>query len=95
MIEVHDPVRLLLIVEHLPETVLKTIKSSPETYEWFENAWVHLAVVHPETRAIALFQKGEFVPYHPLAKRIEHVSDITPLLEKNVDNMPVYLMQHA
>jgi uncharacterized protein YbcC (UPF0753/DUF2309 family) len=95
MIEVHDPVRLLLIVEHLPETVLKTIKSSPETYEWFENAWVHLAVVHPETRAIALFQKGEFVPYLPLAKRIEHVSDITPLLEKNVDNMPVYLMQHA
>jgi hypothetical protein len=75
--------------------VLKTIKSSPETYEWFENAWVHLAVVHPETRAIALFQKGEFVPYLPLAKRIEHVSDITPLLEKNVDNMPVYLMQHA
>ena len=95
MIEVHDPVRLLLIVEHLPETLLKTIKSSPETYEWFENAWVHLAVVHPETRAIALFQKGAFVFYHPLANRIEHVSDIAPLIEKNVDNIPVYLMQTA
>jgi uncharacterized protein YbcC (UPF0753/DUF2309 family) len=30
MIEVHDPVRLLVIVEHKPELVLAAIQSSPE-----------------------------------------------------------------
>ncbi|HTE09316.1 MAG TPA: DUF2309 domain-containing protein, partial [Chitinophagaceae bacterium] len=40
MIEVHDPVRLLIIVEHFPDTVLKTIQSVPEMYEWFINEWV-------------------------------------------------------
>jgi uncharacterized protein YbcC (UPF0753/DUF2309 family) len=40
MTEVHDPVRLLLIVEHFPEVVLKTIQRAPETYQWFINDWV-------------------------------------------------------
>ena len=31
MIEVHDPVRLLVIVEHRPEIVLKAIQSSPRS----------------------------------------------------------------
>jgi uncharacterized protein YbcC (UPF0753/DUF2309 family) len=49
MIEVHDPVRLLLIVEHFPEVVLNTIQSVPEMYEWYNNDWVHLITINPET----------------------------------------------
>ena len=49
MIEVHDPVRLLIIIEHLPETVLNTIQRDAQTYEWFKNDWVNLVVVNPET----------------------------------------------
>ncbi len=37
MIEVHDPIRLMVIVEHFPEIVLKAIQVTPETYEWFVN----------------------------------------------------------
>ncbi|MFI5203344.1 MAG: YbcC family protein, partial [Flavobacteriales bacterium] len=42
MIEVHDPVRLLIVVEHFPDVVLKTIQSSPNLYEWYMNNWIHL-----------------------------------------------------
>ena len=52
MIEMHDPVRLLMIVEHYPEVVLRTIQQSPETYEWFKHQWVHLVVVDPETHQV-------------------------------------------
>ena len=45
MIEVHDPVRLLIIIEHKPEIVFKTISTAPETYEWFINDWVHLVAI--------------------------------------------------
>jgi uncharacterized protein YbcC (UPF0753/DUF2309 family) len=34
MIEVHDPVRLLVIVEHIPEAVMKAITITPEIFEW-------------------------------------------------------------
>ena len=45
MVEVHDPVRLLILVEHFPEVVLRTIQSSESLYEWFLNEWVHLMAI--------------------------------------------------
>ncbi|PWK28154.1 hypothetical protein LV89_00932 [Arcicella aurantiaca] len=92
MIEVHDPVRILFIVEHFPDVVLDTIKRLYATYEWFINEWVNLVVVNPETKELFSFQKGEFVPYNPLTKDLQKISDITPLLESTQDNFPVYLI---
>jgi uncharacterized protein YbcC (UPF0753/DUF2309 family) len=90
MIEVHDPVRLLIIVEHLPEVVLKTIQVLPETYEWFNNEWVNLVAVHPETREFFFFHDGAFSPLQVLPDTVEEVPDITPLIESTHDNIPVY-----
>jgi uncharacterized protein YbcC (UPF0753/DUF2309 family) len=90
MIEVHDPVRLLMIVEHFPEVVLKTIQKNPATYEWFINEWVNLAVINPETQEISVFRNGEFVPYNPLVNHVDTVNDITSLLETHHENLPVY-----
>lgn len=92
MIEVHDPVRLLIMVEHFPDVVLSTIQKNAETYEWFINEWVHLVAIHPETKAFYSFKKGAFVPYYPLMKHIETVSDLNPLLASNQENFPVYLI---
>jgi uncharacterized protein YbcC (UPF0753/DUF2309 family) len=92
MIEVHDPVRLLVIVEHFPEVVLQTIQKLPEMYEWFINDWVKLVAVHPETHAFYRFQDGAFTQYVPLKKTIEAVPDMTPLIETHEENLPVYLI---
>ncbi|MEA5403343.1 DUF2309 domain-containing protein [Arcicella sp. DC2W] len=93
MIEVHDPIRMLFIVEHFPDVVLNTIKTAPETYEWFNNEWVHLVVVNPENREIFRFENGHFVPYQSVNKELDAVSDIEPLLESNQENFPVYLIK--
>ena len=92
MTEVHDPVRLLLIVEHFPEVVLKTIQRAPETYEWFINDWVKLVAVHPETNALYVFGAGEFTPYEPLIKNLEVIKDVESVIESNQENFPVYLL---
>lgn len=81
MIEVHDPLRLLIIVEHFPDVVLRVIQSSPEMYEWFINGWVHLAAVNPETSELYYFSKEAFVPYQPLADKIHFFKDVHALLE--------------
>ncbi len=81
MIEVHDPVRLLIIVEHFPEVVLKTIQSSPEMYEWFINEWVHLVAVNPETNQFYYFKAGEFAPYKLLTQHTAVVQDFHTMIE--------------
>lgn len=92
MIEVHDPIRLLTIVEHFPEVVLTTIQKNPATYEWFINDWVNLVVVNPETHQFFKFKEGSFVEYKPLIEKIEKTHDIEKLVESSVDNLPVYLI---
>ena len=92
MIEVHDPVRLLLIVEHFPEVVLKTIQKDSPTYEWFRNDWVHLIVVHPETRELFRFSNETFAPHSTVARTVATVPDLTPVLESETENLPVYLI---
>lgn len=90
MIEIHDPVRLMIIVEHFPEVVLNVIQQSKETYEWFINEWVHLAVINPETRDIFLFSGDAFHLYNPLRSEIVRAQDIAALVENNRDNIPVH-----
>ena len=90
MVEVHDPLRLLIIVEHFPEVVLKTIQSAPELYEWFENEWVHLVVIQPENLNMLRFKDGGFTEYSPEYKP-EVVTDIEQLFETESDNLAIML----
>ena len=92
MIEVHDPLRLLIIVEHEPDVVLHTIQRSADLYEWFANEWVHLVVISPSTRQISRFRKGTFTDYHP-EYTPELATDLEKLFETEWDNLPV-LMTH-
>ena len=91
MIEVHDPVRLMLIVEHFPDVVLETIQRSPEVYEWYINEWVHLVVVDPSTQKPSLFQGGTFVDYKPI-QAVDVVEDVTLLVEATHENIPVHII---
>lgn len=92
MIEVHDPLRLLIIVEHFNDVVLSTIQKSPETYEWFNNEWVHLVAVNPETYELSVFKDGGFEPYTTMKDNLDFVPEIAPVLESSEDNLPVFLI---
>lgn len=93
MIEVHDPVRLLIIVEHFPDVVLKTIKSVDAMYEWFINEWVNLVAIDPDTRELFVFKNGSFKNYETDTQLIKIVHDITPVLEKHTDNISVHVIK--
>ncbi len=92
MIEVHDPVRLLVIVEHFPEVVLQTIQKEAPTYEWFLNEWVLLVVLHPETHKLLLFKEGAFQDYVPTVKTIEPAINLESIIETHEENLPVYAL---
>jgi uncharacterized protein YbcC (UPF0753/DUF2309 family) len=106
MIEVHDPVRLLVIVEHKPELVLKAIQSSPEVFEWYKNGWVHIVALHPEEQQFYYFRNGAFTKYNPItgADQIKTIKNMEAFLEgagemetnhivhATEENLPVYLL---
>lgn len=92
MIEVHDPLRLLVIVEHLPEVVLNVIQTDNQTYEWFKNEWIHLVVLNPNDKQFYIYRDGEIVLYNPSHRSVEIAKDFKDIFRKNHENLPVYLM---
>ena len=93
MIEVHDPIRMLYIVEQFPEKILRVIERFPATYEWYKNEWVHLISVNPETKELQFFKDGVFIPYSPITKHIDTIKDVEKLVESHQENFPVYLIE--
>lgn len=65
MVEIHEPMRLLLIVDATPDALLAVAGRQAEVAELVVNAWVQLVSVHPDTGAMAVFDRGAFVPYAP------------------------------
>jgi len=105
MIEVHDPLRLLIVVEHFPELVLKTIQSDAAMYEWFINEWVQLVVLEPESHQFYCFKDGAFTQYEPLTRHVAAAPDLHTLIETATEmetnqiadatkeNLPVFMLK--
>ena len=95
MVEVHDPLRLLVVVEHFPDTILKVIQSHPETYEWYHNNWVNLIGIHPETGQQYRFTEDYFELYKPLPVQLTACADLNALIEHETQNIPVQLLMET
>lgn len=67
MVELHEPMRLLLIVEATPASLLAIAGRQAEVRELVVNEWVQLVSVDPGSGAMTLFRDGAFVPYTPTA----------------------------
>jgi uncharacterized protein YbcC (UPF0753/DUF2309 family) len=105
MVEVHDPVRLLMVVEHYPEVISKVIESKPDLYEWFSNEWIHLVALHPDEKKLYVFEAGAFVPYAPLTKKLPIMHDLSRtfetamkmktnhILDATQENLPVHIIK--
>ncbi|UOA10873.1 DUF2309 domain-containing protein [Methylobacter sp. S3L5C] len=55
MIEVHQPARLLIVVEQMPAILDKTIAKLGGLKEWLDNEWVRFVACHPENRQLFLY----------------------------------------
>lgn len=65
MVEIHEPMRLLLIVETTPDILLQVASRQPEVAELVVNAWVQLVSIDPHSGRMHEFRDGGFVPYVP------------------------------
>jgi len=65
MVEIHEPVRLLLVCEVKAELMLRVLERNPMMMQMAAGQWVHLAVLDPDSQAIKIFHDGTFLDYVP------------------------------
>jgi uncharacterized protein YbcC (UPF0753/DUF2309 family) len=65
MVEIHEPVRSLFVIETTPESMLRIMGKHEGIRRLCAHGWITLAVLDPQTREISLFRDGAFRPYRP------------------------------
>ncbi len=62
MVEIHEPVRILFVVESSPERVLDTMRKNPLVWEFLVNRWIRLAVLDPAGGPPLAYRDGAWEP---------------------------------
>ena len=71
-VEIHEPMRLLMVVEAAPEALERVLKRNESIARIIRNGWVQLALLDPESSAIQVFENGRFAPYQPECRELPH-----------------------
>lgn len=70
MVEIHEPVRILFIVETTPATMLRIIERAPGIGRLIRNGWVQLATLNPDSPVLHVFCNGQFHEHRVLADQL-------------------------
>ncbi len=73
MIEFHEPVRLLCVVEAPPERLLAIASEHPDVGRLVTGGWVQVASLDPRTGELQIFEDGGFRPWRPESHDIPRV----------------------
>ena len=77
MVEIHEPVRLLIVIDATPERILSAVQCVPSVKRLVVNRWVQV-VAWEADGTLAVFENGLFVPY-------AHESDQIAVVERSAD----------
>lgn len=64
-VEIHQPLRILFVIETTPEIMLRIMDQNPTIGRMCRNGWVQTTVISPDSSEIQVFQDGKFQPYQP------------------------------
>jgi uncharacterized protein YbcC (UPF0753/DUF2309 family) len=78
MVEIHEPMRILFVIETSPQAMLEILDRNPILSRLVRNDWVQLATLDPASSTIQVLRGGQFETYAPQAARL-------PVVESSVD----------
>lgn len=93
MIEIHEPMRLLLVLEQTPERIAAIYERQVPLRELIGNGWVVVASKSPDSAAIALFdpQRG-WQPWQGSSATVPRASDSASWLGARREPLPPALL---
>ena len=95
MVEIHEPMRLLLIVDATPEALLAVAGRQPEVAELVVKQWIQVVAADPNSGAMHVFEDGRFVPYEPTPALLPVVEHSAEWHMRTRDHLPPALVRRA
>ncbi len=90
MVEIHEPVRILFVIETTPERLMKVIGRNPELTEFVENSWVRISTMDPDSGEIQIYRGGGlFEPASPAGAVIPRAASSVDWYRGKLEHLPL------
>jgi uncharacterized protein YbcC (UPF0753/DUF2309 family) len=70
MVEIHEPVRILFVIETTPERLSRVIDASPSLKQLVENHWIRVATVDPASGRVHVRRDSGFEEFEERLERL-------------------------
>lgn len=92
MVEIHEPMRLLVIVEATPERLGKIVETRPVVATLVLKRWIQVASMDPDTGAVHVFEDGRFIPHVPATRELPVTDSSTDWYRGQREHLPCALI---
>lgn len=89
MVEVHEPVRLLLIVETTPERVMQAVRQSTVVTELVEKRWTRVVTMDPADGRMHVYRNGEFEAFDHAAEKLPQAISSADWFLGKLEHLPI------
>jgi len=70
VIEIHEAVRILFVLESTPEGITKVLDRSTQLANICYNGWIRMALLDPASKKMWILQGKDFIPYEPTRTQV-------------------------
>ncbi|MCL2449506.1 MAG: DUF2309 domain-containing protein [Polyangiaceae bacterium] len=89
MTEIHDPVRLIVVVEQSPAIALQAARANPAVFEFIEREWVRYACLDPASGDVWIYRDARMVKVDGLVPPRWAWPSSLEAARQGRDNLPV------
>lgn len=95
MVEIHEPVRALFVVETTPERLEQVIMANPTVKEFVVNRWIRIATMDPDSGAIHIRRDAGYEELKGELKPLPTAPTSLDWYKGKLDHLPMAVIQPA
>lgn len=95
MVEIHEPVRILFVIEASPDSVTRAITAAPGVRQLLDNGWFRLATIDPVSGRVDVYRGGEFEPFDEAVERLPVAFSSAEWFRGRTGHLPMAWIQAA
>ena len=93
MVEIHEPVRMLFVIETTPERFMKAANVSPPLKQLVENRWIRIATIDPDSGRIHVRRDNGFEEFDGTVERLPVAFSSAEWYGGKIEHLPMAWIQ--
>lgn len=93
MVEIHEPVRILFVIETSPELLMKAMNASPTLKQLLVNRWIRVATIDPASEQIHVYRESGFEEFDGAVERLPVALSSAEWYRGKIQHLPMAWIQ--